>query len=62
MEIPSCLNCGESEQEKPLLTMKFQGGEIYICPQCLPVLIHKPASLVDKLPGAEKFGPPTNHH
>ena len=32
--MPFCLNCNASEKEKPLLLMKFQGGEIYICPQC----------------------------
>ena len=57
-----CLNCGASEQEKSLLTIKYQSSEIYICPQCLPVLIHKPASLGDKLPGAENFGAPVEHH
>jgi hypothetical protein len=57
-----CLNCGASEQEKPLLTIKYQSNEVYICPQCLPVLIHKPAGLADKLPGAENFGPPAEHH
>ena len=41
-----CLNCNANENEKPLLSIKFQGNEIYICPQCLPVLIHKP----DKIP------------
>jgi Zn-finger nucleic acid-binding protein len=57
-----CLNCNASESEKPLLTIKFQGNEIYICPQCLPVLIHKPAKLADKLLGAENFGKPAEHH
>jgi hypothetical protein len=58
----ACLNCNANEQEKPLLTIKFQGNEIYICPQCLPVLIHKPANLAGKLPGAENFGGPAEHH
>ena len=62
MEKTICINCGLSEQEKPLITIKFQGSEIYICPQCLPVLIHKPANLADKLPGAENFGAPEHHH
>ena len=62
MEKVACLNCGQTEQERPLLTIKFQGNEIYICPQCLPVLIHKPANLAGKLPGAEKFGAPAEHH
>ena len=62
MKTSICLNCGLTEQEKPLLTIKYQNNEIYICPQCLPVLIHKPATLAGKLPGAEHFGTPTEHH
>lgn len=58
----TCLNCNVNENEKPLLAMKFQGSEIYICPQCLPILIHKPANLAEKLPGAENFGPSAEHH
>ena len=57
----ACLNCNASEQEKTLLTIKFQGSEIYICPQCLPVLIHKPANLAGKLPCAENFGSLAEH-
>ena len=57
-----CLNCKAKENEKPLLAMKYQGDDIYICPQCLPVLIHKPANLAGKLPGAENFGTPAEHH
>jgi hypothetical protein len=60
--MPTCLNCAASEKEKPLLTLIFRGDEIYICPQCLPVLIHKPANLAGKLPGAENFGTPAEHH
>ncbi len=47
----TCLNCGASEQEKPLIPLKFQGKDLYICPQCLPILIHKPYELADKIPG-----------
>lgn len=57
-----CLNCKTSEKEKPLLVLEFQGKRIYICPQCLPVLIHKPANLAGLLPGAEDFGAPAEHH
>lgn len=58
----TCLNCNKTEQEVVLLDMRYQGKKVYICPQCLPVLIHKPGNLADKLPGAEKFGPPEHHH
>jgi len=36
--------------DRPLVTLKFQGKELYICPQCLPTLIHKPYQLSEKLP------------
>ena len=55
MPSATCLNCGTSEQDRPLITLKFQGKEFSICPQCLPTLIHKPYQLAEKLPG---FIPP----
>lgn len=51
-EHATCLNCQRSEQEAPLLTITFKGQHWYICPQCLPTLIHKPHLLEDKFPGA----------
>ena len=60
MSNSTCLNCGSSEQERPLLTIKFQGQEYYVCPQCLPVLIHKPGQLVDKLPGFQPMNSPSS--
>jgi hypothetical protein len=62
MNEPACLNCNRTEGQIPLLTLTFKGETKYICPQCLPVLIHKPANLAGKLPGAESFGPPAEHH
>jgi hypothetical protein len=55
-----CVRCEKSDQEVPLLQMRFQGRSVFICPQCLPVLIHKPAELKDELPGVEKIKPPTH--
>jgi hypothetical protein len=31
---------------------------VFYSPQCLPILIHKPASLAGKLPGLENIEPP----
>jgi len=63
MSISTCLNCNTSEQDRPLLTMKFQGREFYICPQCLPILIHKPYQLADKLPDfTPSEAPPPDDH
>lgn len=50
MSKSTCLNCGASEQDKPLLLLKFREQEYYICPQCMPTLIHKPDQVADKLP------------
>jgi hypothetical protein len=47
----NCLNCNRSERELPLLTLTFQGQPLFICPQCLPALIHKPQVIAAKLPG-----------
>jgi len=44
--------------ERPLLILRFQGGQLHICPQCLPILIHKPYQLADKLPGIKSYENP----
>ena len=46
-----CLNCEKNEHETPLLRIFYKDAEVYICPQCLPILIHKPEKLSKKLPG-----------
>ena len=57
-----CLNCEVSENEKALLVLTYKEETLYICPQCLPQLIHKPQNLADKLPGAETFGEAPHSH
>jgi len=37
-----CLNCHRTSAQVPLLRLKYTGNEHWICPQCLPILIHKP--------------------
>ncbi|GAB4475741.1 MAG: hypothetical protein Kow00124_17060 [Anaerolineae bacterium] len=54
---PTCLYCERGEESVPLLAMQFRGGAIWICPQHLPILIHKPEQLADRLPGAERLEP-----
>lgn len=54
---PNCLVCERTEEQVPLVNLKFQGNTYWICPQDLPVLIHHPDQLVGKLPGAEKLAP-----
>jgi hypothetical protein len=63
MPTSTCLNCGASEMDRPLIALKFQQQELQICPQCLPILIHKPYQLVEKLPGftPSESSPPDDH-
>ena len=50
---PTCLYCQRTSDQTPLISMIYRGAPIWICPQHLPILIHKPAELAGKLPGAE---------
>ena len=53
----ACLNCNRTEGEYPLLKLTYDGKELFICPQYLPILIHKPQNLVGKIPN---FTPPSS--
>jgi hypothetical protein len=50
-----CVNCGRLETEAPLVTLRYNSGQVWICTQCLPTLIHHPQQLADKLAGATIF-------
>jgi hypothetical protein len=52
-----CVNCERNVDEVPLLSLTHRQGAAYICPQCLPILIHHPQQLLSKLPGAEALQP-----
>lgn len=58
---PVCVTCGQDSEQVPLLPFIFKGNQFYICPQHLPILIHKPAQLADRLPGLELIKPPEGH-
>ena len=59
MSTATCLNCGGTEMDRPLIGLKFQEKELHNCPQCLPTLIHKPYQLADKLPDFTPSETPT---
>jgi DNA-directed RNA polymerase subunit RPC12/RpoP len=44
-----CFNCGKDEKEVPLVQLIYSGTPSWICPQCLPVLIHHIDQLTEKL-------------
>jgi hypothetical protein len=52
-----CLNCNRPETEIPLVSLRYAGRPAWICSQCMPVLIHNPQKLAEKLPGAEHIAP-----
>jgi len=60
-EKPYCIYCERSSDDVPLIPFEYRGKQYWICPQHLPVLIHKPAQLADKLPGLEKLGGTEGH-
>lgn len=57
----SCVYCERTSNEVPLITFEIKGQEMKICTQHLPVLIHNPAMLIGKLPGAEGLEPSEHH-
>jgi len=57
-----CVNCGSSEQEVPLVVLRYAGESQWICSGCLPVLIHRPEQLIGKLAGAENIRPTQHEH
>lgn len=57
-----CLYCERDSDQIPLLTLEYQGQELAICAQHLPILIHSPAKLAHKLPGLAQEPPAEEHH
>lgn len=56
-----CIACQRGADQTPLLQFDFRGGTFRICAQHLPLLIHDPAKLVGRLPGAETLAPAGHH-
>ncbi|MBN2304763.1 MAG: hypothetical protein JXQ72_09820 [Anaerolineae bacterium] len=60
-EKPVCLYCKEDSAALPLIQLHYQDTVFWICPQHLPILIHKPALLTGMLPGAEYLQQAEHH-
>jgi hypothetical protein len=56
-EIFQCLNCERAETDIPLVALRYEGREAWICSQCLPILIHQPQRLVGRLDKADTITP-----
>ncbi len=51
----TCIVCKKTEEEIPLVIMKYKGQEIRICPEHIPLLIHEPHKLAGLIDNAENF-------
>ena len=60
-EMQACLACQRSKDATPLIPLDYRDSRVWICPQHLPLLIHDPAQLIGKLPGAEHLRPADHH-
>lgn len=58
----TCLNCNRTADLIPLISLDYHGETYAICPQCFPILIHKPQNLAGKLPGIENIAPVDHEH
>jgi hypothetical protein len=45
MDENKCLYCQLNDTQVPLIDLSYRGSKIFICPQHLPILIHKPEQL-----------------
>lgn len=61
MSKKACVACDRTADQIPLLTLEYRGDRFWICPQHMPILIHDPARLVGRLPGAERLEPAEHH-
>lgn len=57
----ACLACQRGKDVTPLIPLEYRDSKVWICPQHLPLLIHDPAQLIGKLPGAENLRPADHH-
>ncbi len=44
-----CFQCKRSSEEAPLIQLTYQDRYSWVCPQCMPALIHKPESVIEAL-------------
>jgi hypothetical protein len=44
----ACINCGRNEAEIPLTSWRLAGEIFWICPDCLPFLIHRRSEIMSR--------------
>jgi len=45
-EKPACLVCQRDDEQTPLLHIVYQGHQLWICPEHVPVLIHNTSQVM----------------
>lgn len=51
---PVCLSCGRAESEIPLVTWRYQGRELWTCPDCIPTFIHQRGNMLARWQAAQE--------
>ena len=55
----SCINCQRNEDELPLTEWRMAGNFFWVCPECLPLLIHRRAEVMPRWNLAMRATPAT---
>lgn len=42
-----CLACELTEEDKPLISIKYRGADRWICSKCLPQILHEKKDIND---------------
>ncbi|MBN2502547.1 MAG: hypothetical protein JXB38_17330 [Anaerolineales bacterium] len=57
-----CLHCQRTSEQVPLLALNYKNETLWICPQHLPILIHKPTQLEELFPEAKDWDVTEHDH
>jgi hypothetical protein len=57
-----CLHCQRTSEQVPLLELTYKNETLWICPQHLPILIHKPTQLKELFPDANDWDVVEHNH
>ena len=55
----TCINCQRNEDELPLTEWRMAGNSFWVCPECLPLLIHRRTEVMPRWNLATRATPPT---
>ena len=53
MQEKQCFNCKAPETEVPVVNLSYKGKELWICPRCIPNMIHEPQIIESSLASTE---------